>query len=208
MRFVPIKGEVWKPIPSLHYGDCEVSDLGRVRRPAGKYSRTGEPWFEVKLKEWYGGLYIGRQFRGYSKYKLSLARAMCAAFNGFPEGSGVAFVEEVHNRVRYINKNLRNPYIPSNLVWDNGYMLRRPIEIVNKDNGLVQKFDSVTEACEKLGIPVGLFYAHFDARKGLGEMGSLVVSTNIPSVNYTDDRRIGTVWRPYPGQFLVEALTA
>lgn len=208
MRFVPIKGEVWKPIPSLHYGDCEVSDLGRVRRPAGKYSRSGETWFEIKLKEWYGSLYITRQCRGYVNYKLSLGRAMCAAFNGFPEGSNVVVVEEVLNRVRYINRNLKNPYVPNNLEWDIGYMVRRPIEIVNKDNGLVQRFESVTEACEKLCIPVNVFYAYFDAKKGLGEMGSLVVSTSIPSVNYVGDSRVGTVWRPYPRRFLVEAITA
>ena len=208
MRFVPIKDEIWKLIPSMHYGDCEVSNLGRVRRPAGKYSRTGEPWFEVKLKEWYGSWYISRQFKGYVNYKLSLARAMCAAFNGFPEGSDAVFVEEIHNRVRYVNKNLKNVYAPGNLVWDTGYMVRRPVEIVDKDNGVVQKFASVSEACEKLNIPVNVFYVHFDAKRGFGEFGSLVVNTTIPSVNYVDDRRIATTWRPYPRQFLVEALTA
>lgn len=208
MRFVEIKGEIWKPIPSLHYGDCEVSDLGRVRRPAGKYSRTKETWFEIKLKEWYGSWYIARQFRGYSNYKLSLARAMCAAFNGFPEGSDVVFVEELKNRIRYINKNLKNPYVPYNLAWDNGYMIRRPIDIVDQNSQLLQSFSTVSEACKTLDIPIGVFYSHFDAKKGLGELGSLSISTAVSSLNLAKDSDIKTTWRPYPKQFIVECLMA
>lgn len=207
MRFVPIKDEIWKPIPSIHYGDCEVSNLGRVRRPAGKYSRTGEPWFEVKLKEWYGSWYISRQFRGYSNYKLSLARAMCAAFTGFPAGCEAVVVEEVQNRVRYINKNLKNVYTPGNLVWDTGYMVKRPVEILDKSSNVVRTFDSVSEACRHLDIPISMFYAHFDAKKGSGEVGSLFISTNIPSVNLSTDQQFASVWRPYPAKFLVEAMT-
>ena len=149
--------EIWAPAPGFEE-KYEISNFGRVRRKQTKYIRkinydkNGYPI--VCLRRWD---YTERRNKMFYVY---IHRLVCEAFNGPPT--------EQYNICDHIDHCIINNYY-RNLRWTDYkgnrenckdikslkiYVNKTPIVFLDLNGNFVQRFDSVLDAHEKLGLSI------------------------------------------------------
>lgn len=117
--------ETWHPIPSYYLEGYEVSNHGRVRKPVKRKNYYKTEWYLASVIKCGSVRCICRMRDGVRK-SISLAKIVCAVFNGFPkEYRGEELVENINTFAFMRDLDLKNPYVPENLFWGNFSMEKK-----------------------------------------------------------------------------------
>ena len=206
--------EVWKPYNSRYMYKWEVSNYGRVRKLKLTSKETMEHRF-IKTYKHKDKLSI-RVSVGKDEYWYPLEKVMCMAFKGPPESSQpIKNIEDVQCEVVFLDGNQRN-IKPDNLIWKTTQTVTDFVRVTDKTTGGFKFYDKLDNVFDDLDVPPLSVHEKL-ANEPPGKNIQITLEKYIMNIftnhnpickplNSTSDRdvvkKIQTVWRPYPIQFL------